>query len=233
MPVDDAPKPARTITAETALNLLSGVVGGVVALATGPLAPVTGPAAAAATQGLSRVSIAVWDSRRRKAERLLDTAAEMVGGMDVFLGRALQDDNRVELIARVLEAGGRSRLEDKIPALARVLADGIGEAGDVDEAHVLAAALDAIEGLHVTVLRHMDTNDPVPRTATPGAHLWELHQLAAYFPTLASLPNLLAVLSAHGLAVQSGGRSYPGSTGPPIWSVSELGRRCLYLLRQQ
>ncbi len=233
MTASDAKEPDRSIPAETALNILSGVVGGLVAGSSGPLAPVTGPAAAAAAQGLTRVSIAVWDHRRRRAERLLDAAAEMVGSMDILLGRALQNDDRVQLIARVLEAGCRSRLQAKIPALARVLADGIDDTGDVDEAHVLAAALDAIEGLHVTVLRHMDTHDPTPSTVEPGTRVWELHQLTADFPLLMSLPNLLAVLSAHGLVTQGGGRTFPGSTGPPSWSVNELGRRCLYLLRQQ
>ena len=63
-------------------------------------------------------------------------------GVDIVPERALAYEDRLELLARVIESSARSTFEEKIDAPGRVLADGLHEDGDIAEALVLARALE-------------------------------------------------------------------------------------------
>lgn len=101
--------------------------------------------------------------RLSRGSRALEIAAdELDVGLDLLCERATADDVRLELLARVLEAAGRTPLKEKIPALGLVLADGLREGGNVDEAFLLAAALDDLEAPHVRSVAHMTDTAHVP-----------------------------------------------------------------------
>src|SRR3954452_10521942 len=79
-----------------------------------------------------------WSALRgRQAEKVgeLITAAEMLSpGLGILDERGPDYDARLELLNRVLEAAAASTLKEKIPALARVLVDGMQVEANVGEA---------------------------------------------------------------------------------------------------
>lgn len=133
------------------------------------------------------------------------------------------------------EAAARTPLEAKVRALGRVLAEGLEEGAAVDDPLLLAAALADVEAAHVVVLQHFVINplppDELRRPNHPEPRGWEAAQLAHALPDVAGLlDGLLAVLAGHGLIKDQGAVVYPGSTGPSVWAITDLGRRCLFLL---
>jgi hypothetical protein len=79
-------------------------------------------------------------------------------GVEIVLERSSAYEDRLELLARVIESSARSTFEEKIDALGRVLADGLQEDGDIAEALVLARALEVLDQPHVVVLDHLARN---------------------------------------------------------------------------
>lgn len=155
--------------------------------------------------------------------------------LDELEQRALSDPARTELFARVIAAAGRTPLEDKIPALGRVLAAGLDPDGLVDEAFALTAALDDIEAPHLQVLMLLDSRAAGPGIPDgAGKRLgWTPAEIAAELPghQLLLVP-ILQVLTLRGviyddaeaqgtwLSLEGGSRHTP----------TDLGRRCLKLL---
>ncbi len=142
---------------------------------------------------------------------------------------------RVELLVRVIEAAARSTLEAKVTALGRVLADGLREDGDTDEALLLAAALAAIEGPHVAVLAHLDAHPGPPeelvRASVESSIGWRPDQVAQDLPQVAGVAEaVFAVLAGHGLIRDAGTPTLLDTIGPSTWRIAALGRRCLFLL---
>ena len=217
--------------ADATAGLLAGGAGVVANAAIGPFGALVAPAALLARKRWQRAV------RRRElaATEALEVAAELVGGLKILEERTEHDDRRLELLARVIEAAGRTTLKSKIRALGRVLAEGLGEEeGAVDEAMELAAALNDLEALHVEVLDRMDKVPTPPeslrRQPDVAAQGWELSELSAALPHLGVLDSLLSTLSGHGLVIGLGGVTYPGNVGPPVWRITPLGQRCLFLL---
>lgn len=156
---------------------------------------------------------------------------------------ATSDDIRQELMARVLRAAARTPLEDKLPALARVLADGLRDDAKVDEALVLAGALDDLEAPHVQVLALIvDYATPPLRSRfvapmelerNPGVGIsgWPSDQIAEHLPQVSLvLPALTQTLIRHGLIREPPAGSWPDD-GEARLSSTDLGERCLALLR--
>jgi hypothetical protein len=191
----------------------------------------SGPALKLAHRLLSRA----LEQRQGRAERTLAQAAEILDvGLDIFEERATSHDDSLELVARVLEAAVRTPLDQKITALARVLADGLNDGGSVDEALVIAAALADVEAAHVYVLQYIAETALPPeefrRANHPDPRGWEASQIQQALPEVTQvLDGLLAVLSGHGLISDQGGVTYPGNIGPSVWRVTTLGQRCLLL----
>jgi hypothetical protein len=167
---------------------------------------------------------------------MMEVAATCLGGLDILEERVAGHDERVELLARVLEAAGRSTLEAKVRALGRVLADGLREGELLDEAFMLAAALDELEAAHILVLQFIAAAHPPSETGDgskqPATRGWETDALVQELPDIAVVVEpAVAVLARHGLLSASGGRNFPGHVGPAIYRISPLGTRCLFLLR--
>lgn len=164
-------------------------------------------------------------------------AAEILSpGLGILDERGADYDARLELLNRVLEAAAKSTLKEKIPALARVLVDGLKIGGDVGEALILAAALDLLEEPHVALLDHLRAHPKPPAEKVEVmvyAHLygWQVEHVERALPRFAGIADgLVAVLAGQGLLRDAGHVNFPGAVGPAAWAVTPLGERCLFLL---
>jgi hypothetical protein len=227
----------RTDALVVAAMAASGGVIGEVAVGGGVAGTVAGGLIPLGVHAADRLGELAVRRRRERQGMAVEAAGLLDAGVDVFDERRADHDERVELLARVLEAAGRSSFEAKIQALGLVLRDGLSEGGDVGEAMVLAAGLAVVEPPHVVVLRYLHEHPQTPtyngqdpeseHRYRPG---WRVPELSEALPELAVvLDALLAVLGGQGLARSAPGESL-GDTGVTHWAVSPLGRRCLFLL---
>ncbi|SDY53160.1 hypothetical protein SAMN05661080_03774 [Modestobacter sp. DSM 44400] len=157
-------------------------------------------------------------------------------GLSILDERSSDYDARLKLLNRILEAAARSTLREEIPALARVLVDGLQVEGDVGEALVLAAALDLLEEPHVVLLKHLriHAKPPVEQVEVMiYAYLygWQVEHVERVLPRFAGIADgLVAVLAGQGLLRDAGHINFPGAVGPAAWAITPLGERCLFLL---
>jgi hypothetical protein len=221
---------------EERLSVVAGAgTAGVVAelaLGSGPLGTVAGGLMPVAVQ----LTAAVRSRWIRRASQAVQVATDLLDpGVDILDERSPRFDERLELIARVIDAAARATLHEKIEALGRVLADGLNDDEHIDEALILASALAVLEAPHVAVLDRLDVQREPPaelivagRDSTLG---WRNEHLRHVLPGLSTiLENVLAVLSAQGLIVDLRGETWSTAQGGPTWKITPLGRRCLFLL---
>lgn len=224
MPHDDSDPPPSLarIVAEAAPELLGAGVGGALQLAGAD--PASSTLAASAVLVALRLDRANWQHAIGRAARTVTLAAEQMGSEELER-RASADEHHRELTARVLRAAARTPLEDKLQALAKVLASGLDPDGRVDEALVLVAALDDLEAPHVQVLRLL-TNDSPDEDPEHRGFGWLIEQTVDALPGYALvMPAILSTLSRHGL-----GRELGMYGGVNRLAITDLGRRCLDLL---
>jgi hypothetical protein len=153
---------------------------------------------------------------------------------DLDIEAAIRADSaRLELAARVVEAAGRTPLKTKMQALGTVLAWGLNPGGRVDEALLLAAALDELEVFHIRVLKVLsDAN----RRVDQGVRGWDTGEIVAALPELGVVAvSVLRTLERHDL-VRVSSATWPSEhgfeyNGPFI--VTAFGLLCLDLLREQ
>lgn len=227
---------SREAVGDASAALGASGVGTAVSAAVGPAGALAGPALLLGRSLRQRSK----QKRELSEQGVLERAAEIIGGLNVLEERTSHDDERFELVARVLDAARTTTLDAKIRALARTLADGLqmGVDGAVDDAMVLAAALHDIDNAHAVLLKHLEQlptpPDDVRRDTQVDSPGWEVGEIKDALPTIGVVDALVATLSRHGLLVTvGGGVTYPGGSGPPIWRVSDLGRRCLLLLSER
>lgn len=227
--------------ADARLDVVTGAVAvtSSLALGAGPLVATAVGASAPALKLLHRLGNRLVDRRRDRQIQALERAALILDiDLEVLEDLGGSDADRLELLARVLEAAARTPLDEKVTALSRVLAGGLGDEASTREALVIVAAMADIEAAHVFVLQCLATT-PLPPEALrrpnhPEPRGWEASQLAAAIPEVDEiLDGLLAVLSGHGLIRDQGGVVYPGGVGSAVWKVTALGRRCLLLLGEE
>jgi hypothetical protein len=183
---------------------------------------------------LVRLGADARSSRQERGGRVLETAAEQVGGLDRLAKLATADDVRLELTARVIEAAMRTTREQKINALARVLANGLDGQATVDQAQILTAALDAIEAPHIQVPAELrDYADSNEGQVTPDnrVNLLTLPRgaFADRLPGHAAVRGaVIQVLAGHHLIEPAGGGlTYEQWGGPDRWAITDLGRALL------
>lgn len=193
-----------------------------------------GPLSASVIVGALRVA---WQADRedealrwRRRGLVAAVAADRVGG-DIELERlATADDIRRELTARVLRSAERAPVEDKLRALSTVLAEGLDGSRPLDEAFVLAAALDVLEGAHVELL-NIFCHGQAPVQRDDGSQWWRADELAERFPHLQPvLLPCLQTLLLHGL-IQDQPRGDWVDTGASRQSATSLGELCLTLFQ--
>jgi len=223
--------------ADARLDVVTGAaaVTGGLALGAGPLVATAVGASAPVLKLLCRIGNRALDRRQDRQIQALEQAARILDvDLDALEVLGASDADRLELLARVLEAAARTPLDEKVTALSRVLAEGLRDEDSAREALVIVAAMADIEAAHAFVLQYLAMTPLPPEERRmpnhPEPRGWEASQLAAAIPEVAEiLDGLLAVLSGHGLIRDQGGLVYPGSVGPAVWRVTALGRRCLLL----
>ena len=220
----------RKAVADARLDVITGTLATTAGIALGAnpvAASVVGASGPTLTLTHRLIGLA-RDRREIRAALAIEQAAEILEvGLDIFEERATAYDDRIELLARVLEAAARAPLKEKVTALARVLAYGLDEDGSVHEAMTLAAALADLEAAHIFLLHYLAVS-PAPPESPRG---WQASQVADAIPEIVGVVDgLVAVLAGHGLIRDQGGTTYPGSIGPAVWKVTALGERCLLLL---
>jgi len=205
----------------------------VAAIATGD-SPGTTLAAGAAPLVVQAAAIrARWAA---KSTRSIEVAADHMGvGVDIVVERSLAYEDRLELLARVIEASARSTIPEKVDALGRVLADGLQEDGDTAEALMLARALEVLDGPHVVVLDHLARHPEAPPklvdSSNRGMVGWQVPMLREVLPDLAGvLDPVVGALSGAGLIMDNTGVNWASTPGPEPWVITSTGTRCLFLL---
>ncbi|WP_138735892.1 hypothetical protein [Modestobacter excelsi] len=222
---------------ELPLAIAMGSSAVLAAIATGD-SPGTTVAAAAAPL-VVQAAAAIRSHWAAKSTRTIEVAADHMGvGVDIVLQRSLAYEDRLELLARVIEASARSTITAKIDALGRVLADGIDDDGDTAEALVLARALEVLDEPHVVVLNHLDRNRFPPAELRDVRHLgiagWQVPVIAEALPHLADVMEpLVAALSGIGLLRDNTGVSFASQPGPEAWVITSIGIRCLFLIEPE
>jgi hypothetical protein len=177
---EDAPRQAFSrFLADAAPELIGAGIGGSLQLGGGD--PLSGALVGSAIALAMRFDAANWQQSIGRAAYTTQLAADAVGGEQELERLATTDEHRLELTARVLRAAARTPLADKLPALARVLADGLDDDAKVDEAFVLAAALDDLEAPHVQVLALFDSAPS--EHGDRGITAWEPDQIVSALPT--------------------------------------------------
>jgi hypothetical protein len=170
------------------------------------------------------------DRRARRQARLesLAEAAEAQGGetFDVLLEKARQDDSRSDLTEEVLQQATETAAEWKMRALGRALARGLlaDDEAEIDEVHLMLAAIDDLEAPHVRVLQRLYAEgDRYSGIAD--------YQLATMFPNgVRVLYALLKTLERHGLAgqlpsrvIDGGDAAGVGPDTPQMWAIWDFG----------
>ncbi len=228
MPTEDQGKPTlANFVAESTPELVGSGVGGALQLAGAD--PLTGGLAGTAIALAMRLDRANWQHAVGRASYTTHLAAQAVGGEEALERLATADDSRRELTARVLRAAARTPLAEKLPALAKVLAAGLDGTTTVDEALVLASALDELEVAHVQVLAVIE-QEQQDRESEEQEWGWTSAEVLKMLPAHELvMPALLSTLDRHGLVSQEvRGRTY-GAAGRRM--VTRLGQRRLVMLR--
>lgn len=170
--------------------------------------------------------------RRRishSAEALLDASDAAGVPLAEFFNRATADDQRHELLTRVLMAAQDTARRDKRRALGRALATGVMDDARIDEELMFVRAMDDIDGWHIALLEHMANNfPPMP----PG---WSARTAAEALPVITDVaPAVLGALALHGLisAVVPQIRQGP-NMGQTFYNITDSGRRFLGRLREE
>jgi hypothetical protein len=225
--------------AEVKQDLVAGAMATSSALALGAN-PVPATIIGASGPAMKLVGKLGGRAMRRRADRqgrVLDEAAQILDvGLDILEERVAGYDDRLELLARVMDAAGFTALPGKVTALARVLAGGLRPNGDVGVGLVLAAALSDIEAPHLVVLDHLSRHSGPAlhpgRSVAHGPDGWNTAELGDEFPEYASIMDgLTSVLVGHGLLTGRATVMTVEGDGPfNLWSITQLGRRCLTLL---
>lgn len=239
MSADDRSQPgALERLADVAASAGGGLLGFGIAGAEGAA---IGNAAAPAVALAWHLGNSALIARLTRGGRALDHAATDLGtDLDDLARRATADPDRLELLARILEAAGRTALDAKIPALGRVLAAGLDPHTQVDEALKLAASLDDLEAPDVQVLHllHRETVGPLLLAQQVGRELgaaggvgWTVSDLHSRLPGYRLLiPTILRTLDRHALIADADRGIFFDKENPDRWTVTDFGRHCLELL---
>jgi hypothetical protein len=181
-----------------------------------------------------RLDIRNIEERARRTERVVDEAAQAVGGHDQLEVLASASDVHLEFSARVLEAAARTTIDEKLRALSEVLVAGLTPDTVVDEAAILADALHEIDRPHIGLLRVLAEAQVTTDAITEVGGGWTRDRILEALPGMRlTLDAILGALERHDL-VRSNEQTWPGGIGyerPGPYAVTPLGLRLLELLR--
>jgi DNA-binding PadR family transcriptional regulator len=218
------------------LGVGAEIVGTTVATIIGTLVggPVGGVAGAAAARPVSELVQKSWAElvafRERNLQTLISETAEQSGIDPEEILRAAAEDPQVNrLFQASLVAAAEALDREKVEALAKCLANGIGDAARVDEESVMVRALADLDPVHVRVLAWIEES---PKST------YEVHEFIAGdsdSPTYLRVPNLalpvLTILERNGLAsIRQQGAEEIDAGAHPKYAATDFGRECLQRL---
>lgn len=158
------------------------------------------------------LAVVVDDHMDRRRLRLQETVEETVRQLGDdgagFVKRLNEDEEFADLFFKALQSAAETHVEVKRKALAKLLAEGVGEAeGELDEIALTLGALEDLELIHLRTLQRIEI------FAKDG----RLKSLVAATPE-----PVLAALRRHGLIVEED--TYNGSA---LKGLSDFGARLL------
>lgn len=186
-------------------ELLATTAGVGVQLASeGAAGTLAGAALPVAVLAALRLDAKAAAARLTRAARSVEVAAQELGvEVEELERRAGATEEALSLTARVLAASANAvRADDKIKALGKVLALGLDQDTRMDEALLLAAALEDMEAPHVRMLlkfAHVAFRGDERLWMRIGAPTW---RAAPWHSDDATVAPLLAALTRHGLLEQ-------------------------------
>ena len=215
-------------------RLAVGLAAAGVAVAGWRLGPAGAVAAAGAQPWLEDLLDRVGEEWRDRKGLLLSEGAEAAARRvqpgitaDEMWEALTGDDERRALTVRVLEAARRTGREDKLRLLGAILGRVAVEEERLDEAVVLAAALDDLEGPHVVVLQALREQPPHGVDGKEPAAAWFVAELVDRVPLEDGIVRgCLGTIGRHGLARDSRG-PFTGEA----YELTGLGRVLLDLMR--
>jgi hypothetical protein len=170
----------------------------------------------------SPAAVAVLEGRRRNRVAELGRKIEgLVVAIEDLADRTLESEELEELVNRAVEDAARTTWQEKLDALASVVAAAMeGDDTVVSSSLLVEAALSRLERPHALALSHIAEVGPI----TP-------QQLAERWPGSTMVVDpLLSVLAGEGLIRNIASGTYDGLEGREKWVLSELGEELLFLL---
>jgi hypothetical protein len=229
---DDAGAP-RDLTARSAAAVGGGLVGLGAALFLGPvLGALVGSASSPLLADGAKALQRVVRRRLDRVELASSVASEVAGcPFDALVEIATDDDRRLEIIGRALQAAALSESELTIRALGFALASGVLASDDakVDASFRIVSTLGQLDAVDLRVLDRMcqedtgwDVRPSDPKTSRPSIE-------EAVPGVDVVLDHVVARLSTLGLISKpdAGGLAWNGIP----WLVTSFGRLCVDTLR--
>lgn len=165
-----------------------------------------------------------YERRRARAAMALEAAgAATLSGRQRLLERAMDDDRKLELLVRAIEAATREADEQRVRFYGRIAAEGILSNDDavVDISTRVFSAIASLDAIDVKVLLHMQELDRFERPRDETPYLPDAESLAVDLPELADVTeSVIARLQTAGLLAAG----YDVTLG---YSVTKFGQRCI------
>lgn len=221
-------------------DVAASATGAVIGSFGGPLGAVAG---AAASPIVARVIRTWFASRERRAEFVIEKAAELAGiDAEQLLGRFRTEDEQ-EFVLRLLRAAEDAGGLDRLLALSASLASAAQEPAErLDWHKACVKALGDLDAPHFRLLERftlsLHENNLGAAVADTGEPMRTMNsdQLERALPGVAEwLPNLTAGLEAHGLLVSRPSAASPlngGDSGATYWTITLFGLSVLNHLRR-
>jgi hypothetical protein len=198
-------------------------------------AAVVGGAAGGTVKGVSSAALAMFRRRRdRGLEALAAAQAEAGLAPEALLERALEDDRKLDLLGRALEAATREADERRVRFYGRIAASGVLAEDDakVDKAARAFSALATLDAADLKVLLRMAEKVERPWTVVD---LEEREGSDEFFELESELPELMEVVDSvlsrlTGLGLVSYVRRERG--GAEMYYVNPIGELCVRQLTE-
>ena len=175
---------------------------------------------------LTAIADDMMERRRSKAEIFVGALVENVGE-DALLAAIERDPERDALLWTAIQAVMASGLEQKRIVLARVLSNAMTSDEPIDEAQLIVAALQELDGPHIRALARLKIADDADQAAR---NVTDEHMAAALarepMPVLAGLVRA-GVVYQGSVERESGLYSIPDPRTYGIVGVNEFGRNLL------
>jgi hypothetical protein len=189
----------------------------------GAVATALAPSVAVA---LDRAVGAIRYRRRTHAEEtLVDAISTSSVSAEDFISMALEDDDRSELLVKVLTSAQDTAVREKRRALAIALADGICGTTDINDEILFIRAISNLDRPDIAVLKVIGSVPPpdrvMPRAWTRGAILQRLPQLGE------ALSAVLSTLELHTLIFNMPLAADSGQISTDFYRVTSRGRQFL------